>query len=46
MRTLRSPGVETLRDSLTAWAAGARRDLPWRRTRDPWRVLDSEVMLQ
>jgi A/G-specific adenine glycosylase len=46
MRTLRSPGVETLRDSLTAWAAGARRDLPWRRTRDPWAVLVSELMLQ
>lgn len=35
-----------LRDSLTAWAAGARRDLPWRRTRDPWAVLVSELMLQ
>ena len=23
-----------------------RRDLPWRRTRDPWRILVSEVMLQ
>ena len=29
------------------WASpGARRDLPWRRTRDPWAVLVSEVMLQ
>ena len=29
-----------------AWWAGDRRDLPWRRTRDPWAVLVSEVMLQ
>ncbi len=28
------------------WAAAARRDLPWRRTRDPWAVLVAEVMLQ
>lgn len=31
---------------LLEWYAGARRDLPWRRTRDPWRILVSEVMLQ
>jgi A/G-specific adenine glycosylase len=29
-----------------AWAGGAHRDLPWRRTRDPWAVLVSELMLQ
>ena len=28
------------------WWAGTRRDLPWRRTRDPWAVLVSEIMLQ
>ena len=28
------------------WWAVTRRDLPWRRTRDPWAVLVSEVMLQ
>ncbi|MDP9441456.1 MAG: A/G-specific adenine glycosylase, partial [Actinomycetota bacterium] len=28
------------------WATQARRDLPWRRTRDPWAVLVSELMLQ
>ena len=33
-------------DSLSAWAESARRDLPWRRTRDPWAVLVSELMLQ
>src|SRR5881296_874047 len=29
-----------------AWYARAGRDLPWRHTRDPYRVLVSEVMLQ
>ena len=28
------------------WGDAHRRDLPWRATRDPWRVLVSEVMLQ
>jgi A/G-specific adenine glycosylase len=28
------------------WGATHRRELPWRRTRDPWRILVSEVMLQ
>ena len=28
------------------WWEAERRDLPWRRTRDPWLVLVSEVMLQ
>jgi A/G-specific adenine glycosylase len=32
--------------ALLAWWEGERRDLPWRRTRDPWAVLVSEVMLQ
>ncbi len=27
------------------WAEDARRDLPWRRTRDPWAILVAEVML-
>lgn len=31
---------------MLTWAEGARRDLPWRRTRDPWSVLVSEFMLQ
>lgn len=32
--------------ALTAWIAGARRDLPWRRRRDPYAVWVSEIMLQ
>ena len=32
--------------SLRAWYRANHRDLPWRRTRDPYRVLVSELMLQ
>lgn len=42
-------GVETipkLRKKLLAWYGANRRDLPWRRTKDPYRILVSEVMLQ
>lgn len=31
---------------LVRWAERSQRDLPWRRTRDPWAVLVSELMLQ
>lgn len=31
--------------ALLTWFAAVGRDLPWRRTRDPWAVLVSEVML-
>jgi A/G-specific adenine glycosylase len=31
---------------LLSWWEAHQRDLPWRRTRDPWAVLVSEVMLQ
>src|SRR5262249_802442 len=31
---------------LLDWSAESRRDLPWRRTRDPWAILVSELMLQ
>jgi A/G-specific adenine glycosylase len=35
-----------VRDALLAWFDAQGRDLPWRQTRDPYRVLVSEVMLQ
>jgi A/G-specific adenine glycosylase len=35
-----------MRDLLLAWYAATARDLPWRRTRDPYAILVSEVMLQ
>ena len=34
------------RGALAAWYRRRRRDLPWRRTRDPWAILVSEAMLQ
>src|SRR5919204_5003630 len=41
--SLESAPVEA---ALLAWFAAHRRDLPWRRTRDPYAILVSEVMLQ
>jgi len=34
------------RERLLAWYHRERRDLPWRRTLDPYRILVSEIMLQ
>ena len=34
------------RRRLAAWFRREGRDLPWRRTRDPYRILVSELMLQ
>jgi len=34
------------RNQLLAWFRGLRRDLPWRRTSDPYRIWLSEIMLQ
>ncbi len=42
----REERIATLRRGIFRWFGRHRRDLPWRRTRDPWRVLVSEVMLQ
>ena len=33
-------------DAVLSWGEPRLRDLPWRRTRDPWAILVSEVMLQ
>lgn len=38
--------IEFVRTGLLDWFAVNRRDLPWRSTRDPYRILVSEVMLQ
>ena len=35
-----------MRAALLAWYRENRRDLPWRRTRDPWAIWVSETMLQ
>ena len=36
----------SVRARLLAWYDRHARDLPWRRTRDPWAIWVSEVMLQ
>jgi A/G-specific adenine glycosylase len=38
--------LEDTRARVLAWFAEAGRDLPWRRTRDPYRVLVAEVLAQ
>jgi A/G-specific adenine glycosylase len=38
--------IARIRDGLLGWFRGHARDLPWRRTRDPYAILVSEVMLQ
>jgi A/G-specific adenine glycosylase len=43
---LAAPPHRRLVEQLLSWSADTRRDLPWRRTRDPWAILVSELMLQ
>jgi A/G-specific adenine glycosylase len=38
--------LEKLHSDLLAWYAKHKRDLPWRETRDPYKILLSEVLLQ
>jgi A/G-specific adenine glycosylase len=38
--------IATLRHELLAWYARNRRDLPWRRSADPYAIWVSEIMLQ
>jgi A/G-specific adenine glycosylase len=38
--------IRFVQAGLLTWFAANRRDLPWRHTRDPYRILVSEVMLQ
>ncbi len=40
------PNLEEFQRALLAWYRANRRDLPWRRTKDAYRILVSEVMLQ
>src|SRR5947207_14662104 len=46
MRAKANPRATAWRRRLTAWYRRAGRDLPWRRTRDPWAIVVSEFMLQ
>ncbi|PYT81533.1 MAG: A/G-specific adenine glycosylase [Acidobacteria bacterium] len=43
---LKGPELAAFRKQLLAWFRQFQRDLPWRRTRDPYRVWLSEIMLQ
>jgi A/G-specific adenine glycosylase len=43
---LANQDVRRLRRAMLSWYEQNRRDLPWRRTRDPYRILVSEIMLQ
>ncbi len=38
--------VKSIRSALIAWYQRVKRDLPWRRTRDPYAIWISEIMLQ
>ena len=46
MRTEHSTTLADVDAQLLAWYAANGRDLPWRRTKDPYAILVSEVMLQ
>ena len=46
MRAKANPRAAEFRRRLAAWYRRAGRDLPWRRTRDPWAIVVSEFMLQ
>jgi A/G-specific adenine glycosylase len=43
---LSEPEIELFRSHLGKWFSLGKRDLPWRRTRDPYAIWISEVMLQ
>ena len=43
---IRDNDIGRFRASLLDWYDASRRDLPWRRTRDPYAIWASEVMLQ
>jgi A/G-specific adenine glycosylase len=38
--------IPAVRSGLMAWWHANRRDLPWRHTRDPYKIMVSEIMLQ
>jgi A/G-specific adenine glycosylase len=44
--TLSAPEIGKFKRRLLAWFAARKRDLPWRRTKDAYRIWLSEIMLQ
>jgi A/G-specific adenine glycosylase len=45
-RMLKASDLSTFREQLLGWFRDFQRDLPWRRTRVPYRIWLSEIMLQ
>jgi A/G-specific adenine glycosylase len=43
---MNEPQIHKFRKQLLVWYRANRRDLPWRQTKDPYRIWVSEVMLQ
>ncbi len=43
---MEGPSAALVRRRLLRWFDASRRDLPWRRTRDPYRILIAEILLQ
>lgn len=46
MRSISSKTIHWFQRHLLSWYAKNKRDLPWRKTHDPYKILVSEVMLQ
>lgn len=46
MTSISPDKITAVRSGLMAWWHANRRDLPWRQTRDPYRIMVSEIMLQ
>jgi A/G-specific adenine glycosylase len=46
MSARQEPRTSKITNNLLGWYRRSHRDLPWRRTRDPYRIWVSEVMLQ
>jgi A/G-specific adenine glycosylase len=43
---MKATGAETMQEVVLAWYGHHGRDLPWRKTHEPYAILVSEVMLQ
>lgn len=46
MKEFPPPLLRAIRRALASWYETVKRDLPWRQTRDPYRIWISEIMLQ
>lgn len=45
-KSLKKIPPKKFQSALLAWFSVVKKDYPWRRTRDPWAILVSEIMLQ